>query len=81
MAEYLEYAGSIFVVGEPIADRFSEFTHLVESYGLSTFVSFVMFKRFEHTEIDLLNDHEKEELIEECQPLIHEALIQGRTMQ
>ncbi len=81
MVEYLEYAGSIFVVGETIDERFAEFSNLVKEFGLSTFVSFVMFKRFGHTELDQLDDADKETLIEECQPLVHEALIQGRNMQ
>ena len=80
MSEYIEYGGAVFVVGETVEDRFDEFQSIVDEYGLSTFVSFIMFKHFEHSEIERLNDFEKEKLMEECQPLIREALIQGRAV-
>ncbi len=80
MTQYVEYGGAIFVVGETVDQRFDEFQTIVDEYGLTTFVSFIMFKHFAHSSIDELNDDQKESLIEECQPLIREALIQGRTM-
>lgn len=80
LTQYVEFGGAIFVVGESVDERFDEFQSLVEEYGLSTFVSFIMFKHFAQSSLDELNDEQKEILIEECQPLIHEALIQGRAM-
>jgi hypothetical protein len=80
MTQYIEFGGAVFVVGETVDERFEEFQELVEEYGLSTFVSFIMFKHFAHSSLDGLNNNEKEILIDECQPLICEALIQGRAM-
>ena len=68
------------MVDETVDQRFDEFQTLVDEYGLTTFVSFIMFKHFAHSSLDELNDDQKETLIEECQPLIREALIQGRAM-
>ncbi len=80
MNTYVELGGVVFVVGETIDQRFEEFQTVVEDYGLSTFVSFIMFKHFAHSSPESLSDDEKEKLIDECQPLIREALIQGRAM-
>ncbi len=78
MSDFLEYNGSIFVVGEPVGDRFCEFQLLVEELGLSTFVAFFMHKSFAHTDATLLSNFEMEQLMDDCQPLIQEALIQQR---
>lgn len=81
MAEYREYDGSIFVVGEPLSARFEEFQRLVEELGLSTFVAFFLHKYYGDSQMEQLSDEEKEHLISECQPLIQEALVQGRPLQ
>ena len=80
MNQYVEFGGAIFVVGETIEQRFDEFRSVIEEYGLSTFVSFISFKHFAHSSIEELDDVQKETLIDECQPLIREALVQGRAM-
>ena len=61
--------------------KFAEFQRTVEKYGLATFVTFVMYKNFEHTDLDLLSDDEKAILIEECEPLLKEAESQDSSIQ
>ena len=78
MADYLDYNGSIFVVGEPVEDRFCEFQLLVEELGLSTFVAFFTHKLFNHSNFQTLSTEQMEMLMTDCQPLIQEALIQQR---
>jgi len=61
--------------------RFAEFERTVEKFGLSTFVSFVMFKNFEHTNLNELSEEEKDILMEECKPLLDEATAQENSIQ
>ena len=64
-----------------IDSQFAEFEKVVEEFGLSTFVAFAMHKHFDHTDVDALNDSDKEILIVECQPLVLEAISKDRSLQ
>ena len=65
----------------PIEQRFHDFQELIDKFGLSTFVAFVMHKHFDHTDISALTASDKELLIAECQPLLQEAICEERTLQ
>lgn len=62
-------------------EQFSAFTSVMDSFGLMSFVSFVMHKNFEHTNMACLSDRDKEILMEECQPLLDEAVAQTGSIQ